>query len=175
MPVSWELDKQNRLLGIMLRDEICVMEQIVALKCKAFVYLIALDCQSGESCLNLWHWLVQPRSCDLELSVQRVEGEIAECTQWGMLEGVTDTAVGFPDGSLAAKRSGFRSQGACWWTTAGVREPVNRMEDEASAIPKMFFQSCRIINNCFHVLPDDCALESSLFSGKAKWLGNSLS
>lgn len=31
----------------------------------------------------------------------------------GYVGSVTDTAVGFPDGNLAAKRSGFRSQGAC--------------------------------------------------------------
>lgn len=44
MPVTGELDKQSRLVGIMIRDEICVTEQIVVLKCKACVYLIAPDC-----------------------------------------------------------------------------------------------------------------------------------
>ena len=57
------------------------------------------------------------------------------------MESVTDTTVGFPDGNLAARRSGFRSQSACCCTTAGVREAVNRMEDEVSAIPKMFFRA----------------------------------
>lgn len=47
-------------IGIILRDEIINTEQIASLKCKAFVYLIAPDCQSGESCFPNMAWLGWP-------------------------------------------------------------------------------------------------------------------